>query len=110
MRQEPLLRMQSSTQCDEHGTDFLGNSLKLGYTRKQFRSSNSFVAMVFFFPKLWTKAVSAGNGTGADDDNKKQVDPLKKGKEKGKKQTPKPERNSHKQHKQHKHQHPQELW
>ena len=33
--------------------------------------------------------VSAGNGTGADDDNRVQVDPLKKGKGKGKGKHPK---------------------
>ena len=51
--------------------------------------------------------VSAGTGTGADVDNKLQVYFLEK---KRKKQTPKPERNSHKQHKQHRPQYLQELW
>ena len=56
---------------------------------------------------------SAGNGTGADDDNKIQVDSLKKGNGRAKADTQKPGRKSHKRHKQHgeyRHQHVHELW
>ena len=54
----------------------------------------------------------SGNGTGADDD-RVQVDSLKKGKRKGKGKKPTPERKSHDQHDRHdlyRHQHVQELW
>ena len=53
---------------------------------------------------------SGKNGTGADDDNRTPVDSLQKGKLEGQRQTPKPDRNSHKPHKQRRHQHLQELW
>ena len=55
---------------------------------------------------------SSGNGTSADDD-RMQVDSLKKGKRKGKGKNPTPERKSHDQHDQHdlyRHQHVHELW
>ena len=55
---------------------------------------------------------SSGNGTSADDD-RMQVDSLKKSKRKDKGKKPTPERKSHDQHDQHelhRHQHVQELW
>ena len=54
--------------------------------------------------------VSAGNGTGADDDNRMHVDTRQKGEETGKGKHPKPQRDSHKQYKQRRHQRLQELW
>ena len=61
------------------------NSLQVGAYANIATFRYSFVAMVLFFPKLWSKSptVSAGNGTGADDDNMMQVESLNKGKEKG---------------------------
>ena len=53
-----------------------------------------------------TPTVSAGNGTGADVENRTQDDFLKKGKEKGKGKHP----NQRGVRTQHKHQHVQELW
>ena len=40
---------------DEYGTDFSEEQLAVGYILKQCRSSQSFVAMVLLFPKLWSK-------------------------------------------------------
>ena len=51
---------------------------------------------------------SSGNGTSADDD-RMQVDSLKKGKRKGKGKT-NTQRKSHDQHELYRHQHVQELW
>ena len=67
--------------------------------------------MVLLFPKLWRIAtVSAGNGTGADDDNRVQVDSLHKGNGKGKGKHPNKKGTHTCKQKQHRHQHMQELW
>ena len=70
---------------DEYGTDVSLELCAVLRIHKLCRSSNSFVAMVFLFPKLFgaNPTVSAGNGTSADDD-RMEVDSLKKGKVKGK--------------------------
>ena len=86
---------------DEYGTDSSWEQLAVGYIRQQCRSSNSFVAMVSLFPELGANpTVSAGNGTGANDDNRMQVDSQERQGE-GQRQTLKPERTSHEEHKQH---------
>ena len=56
---------------DEYDTHFSQEKLAIGDLCKQYRSSKSFGA---------SPTVSAGHGTGADDDNRMQVDSIKKGK------------------------------
>ena len=81
---------------DEYGTDFLRNSLQLG---KHANSAALRTALLQWCCSSQnfgaTLTVSAGNGTGADDDNRMQVDSLKKGKWKGK-GTHQNQRSSHK--------------
>ena len=75
---------------DEYDIDCLREQFAVVHMCKQYRSSNSFVAMVLFSRNFGASpTVSAGNGARADDDNRMQVDSLKKGKEKGTRQTSK---------------------
>ena len=41
---------------DEYGTDFSQEQFAVGCISQQCRSSSSLVAMVFFFPKLWSES------------------------------------------------------
>ena len=64
---------------------FSEEQFTFGDSCKQYRSSNSFVAMGDYLRNFGASPpVSAGNGTGEDDDNRMQVDPIKKSKCKGK--------------------------
>ena len=99
---------------DVYGTDFLRNNLQLGTYANSAALRTALLQWCYSSRNLGaTPTVSAGNVTGADDDNRMQVDSLKESKEKGKRQIPKTERKSHEQHKQHeqyRRQHSQELW
>ena len=75
---------------------FLRNSLQLGTHANSTALRTALFAMVLFSPKLR----NISDRTSADDDNRMQVDSLKKGKGKVR----------HKQHRQRRHQHLQELW
>ena len=73
---------------DEYGTEFSLEQFAVGYLRQQCRSSNRFVAMCYSSRNFGANpAVSVGNGTSADDDNRMQVDSLKKGKGRAKAST-----------------------
>ena len=70
---------------DECGTDFTWEQFAVGYICGQYRPSNSFVAVALFSRNCGANpTMSLVKGTGPDDDNRMQVDSLKKGKEKGK--------------------------
>ena len=74
-------RCSQENSDDEDGTDFLREQFAVVYMCKQYRSSNSFVAVVLFSKNFGASpTVSAGSGARADDDNRMQVDSLKKGK------------------------------
>ena len=49
-------QMQSTHSDDERGTEFSEEQFAVGYIRQQCHSSNSFVAMVLLFPKLWSES------------------------------------------------------
>ena len=81
---------------DEYGTDFLRNSLQLGKHANSAALRTALLQWCYSSQNFGaTLTVSAGNGTGADDDNRMQVDSLKKGKWKGK-GTHQNQRSSHK--------------
>ena len=91
------------------------NSLQLGTYANSAALRTAVLQCCFSFRNFGANpTVSAGNGTGADDDNRMQVDSLKKGQEKGKGKHQNQKGNSHDQHRdQHelyRHQHVQELW
>ena len=74
---------------DEYGTDFSQDQFAVGYKRQHCRSSDSFVQWCYSSRNLGANpTMTAGNGTGADDGNRMQVDSLKKGKGKGKGKPP----------------------
>ena len=85
---------------------FLRSGLQLGYTCQQHSSSCRCYSSRNFGAN---PTASSGNGTSADDD-RMQVDSLKKGKRRGKGKKPTPERKSHDQHELYRHQHVHELW
>ena len=90
---------------------FVGNSLELGTHANSAALRTALLQWCSSSRNFGASpTVSAGDGTGADDDNRMQVDALKEGREKGKGKHQNQKRNSHKQHKHHRHQHLQELW
>ena len=99
---------------DEYGTDFLRSKLQLGKNANSAALQTALLQWCYSSRNFGVNpTVSAGSGTGADDDSRMQVDPLKRGKEKGKgkHQNQKGNRTKNtKQHEQYRHQHVQELW
>ena len=92
------------------GTDFLRNNLQSGTDGNSAALRAALLQWCYCSRNFGASpTVAAGSGTGANDDNRMQVGSLMKGKEKGRRQTPKPERNSHKQHEQYRQEHVQEL-
>ena len=64
---------------------FPWNSLKLGTYANSTALHTALLQWCYYSSNFGAfPTVSAGNGTGADDDNRMQVDPVKKGKEKAK--------------------------
>ena len=105
-----LLELRGQVQSMNMAPVFLRNSLQLGTYANSAglrtallqwcHSSRNFGA---------TPTASSGNGTSADDD-RMQVDSLKKGKRKGKGKKPTSEMKSHDQHELYRPQHVQALW
>ena len=70
---------------DEYDADFSQERFAVGYIRQQCRSSSSLLQWCYSSRNFGANlTVSAGNGTGADNNNRMQVDALKKGNGKGK--------------------------
>ena len=104
VRQKLFWRMQSSrhTVIMNIAPNFLGNNLQLGSYANSAALRTTLLQWCYYSRKCGANpTVSAGNGTGADDDSRMQVDPPQETQGEGHRRTPKPERKSHEQHKQH---------
>ena len=97
VRQELLWQMQSEyTVMMNLAPIILGNNLQLGTYANSAALRTALLQWCYSSQNFGANpTVSAGTGTGADDDNRMQVDSLKKGNGKGKGKHAKPERQPH---------------